>query len=224
MLEHSLRVTGGSSGAIRRASAAGPAVFADAADDSAGARVRPLPGCRLSTAWMPACPTSCRRRADGHLRRVHPDPLADLFASACCSISGWRDRWPASCFCCRRWRSGMAFSKVIPGIAHQGSCAVRHAAAAVAAGERHLPGVPARGYLSASGGARRLGRHVRDGAEPAADRPTGWRPHSVFVLSGDGTARSRKGCALLLLPLGIFWYGWFVVGGASCSSWDGAIR
>src|ERR1051326_467586 len=50
-------------------------------------------------------------------------------------------------------------------------------------------------YLSASGGARRLGRNVRHCAESAADRPIGWRPHLLFLFpqtSPDGFDRALR--------------------------------
>ena len=55
---------------------------------------------------------------------------------------------------------GIAFSKVIPGIAHEGRHPVRHSHLAVAAGARHFPGVRQRRYLPAPRGPRGLGGHV----------------------------------------------------------------
>ena len=91
---------------------------------------------------------------------------------------------------------GIAFSKVIPGIAHQGSLHFGVPGLAVAAGARDLPRRRVGRYLPAPGGARRLGGHVRHRDESAAHRPTGWRPHSVFLLSRSATARSagRSAC------------------------------
>ena len=78
---------------------------------------------------------------------------------------------------------GLAFSKVIPGIAHQGEPAIRLAAAAMADGPRDLSRVSRRRHLPASGGAGGLGRDVLHRAQPAAHRPIGWRAHLLLVLS-----------------------------------------
>ena len=74
-----------------------------------------------TTAWMPPCPSSC----PGLLRytaRSAPSfaSARQSSASACCSISASRARWPASCFSVPALGVGLAFSKVIPGINHEG--------------------------------------------------------------------------------------------------------
>ena len=50
--------------------------------------------------------------------------------------------------------------------------------------------------------------HVRDGDESAADRATGWRPHSVLLFSG-ASPHGEQGALPADAPLGIFWKAWF---------------
>jgi hypothetical protein len=77
----------------------------------------------------------------------------------------------------------LAFSKVIPGIEHQGSCIFGVPGCEWLMEGLIFPGTPGGRHLSASGGAGGVGGDVHHRAQPASHRPTGWRAHSVFVLS-----------------------------------------
>ena len=78
---------------------------------------------------------------------------------------------------------GLAYSRVLPGIGGSGGMATGRAAAAVAGAKTDFSRRTLGGYLPASHGARRLGRHAGHGYQPAARRPTGWRPCRVRAVS-----------------------------------------
>ena len=120
---------------------------------------------------------------------------------------------------------GLAFSKVIPGIAHQGSLQfgapglewlLRNAIFPGRAGRRHLP---------APGGAGGLDRDVRHGAEPAAHRPVGRRAHPVLLLSRSATALvSKVLCVPDAAAVESFWWGWVFWAAGAAAGWDAATR
>ena len=83
---------------------------------------------------------------------------------------------------------GLAFSKVIPGIAHHERPPVRRGQPAMALDACDFSGRQSERYLPASRGASGLGGNVRDRDEPASRGAIGWRPHSVFVLSAAAQA------------------------------------
>ena len=152
----------------------GTAVFAHAADDPDGARTRALCGLRLLRRGCDAALLPAGARLRSPARWALSFASARRFtASASCSISALPDLLPASCSWFRRSGVGLAFSKVIPGINHQGTIQLGAPALQWILQRIDLPRRSVRGYLSASGGARRVGGDVRDRAESAA-RSASW--------------------------------------------------
>ena len=105
---------------------------------------------------------------------------------------------------------GLAFSKVIPGIAHQGDFSSALPGLQWLLQHAIFPGVQSERYLPAPDRARRLGGDVRHRDEPAAHRATGWRPHSLFVLSAaaqagfEAAVRGAAAAGRFLVRLGCF--------------------
>jgi len=104
---------GASSGAVARA-----AVFVTAALDPAGPRIRPLCGGGIPSGGCE--PAILPALADlRHVRRIHPDPLAIYSRKALFDI-GIAGPLGGFVFLLPALAVGIAFSKVIPGIAQQG--------------------------------------------------------------------------------------------------------
>ena len=119
---------------------------------------------------------------------------------------------------------GLAFSKVIPNIAHQGEIQFGAPALQWLLERADISGRALRGYLSAPGGAGRVGGDVRHGAEPAAHRPTGWRPHSIRVLSAPPSRWFRRWLCIAAAAAGVASGSDGCSGDWSCYGWEGGIR
>ena len=76
---------------------------------------------------------------------------------------------------------GLAYSKIIPGIASEGDFIFGTPGVMRILESWIMPGVSSAGYFGPSRRPSRLGRRAGHCAEPYADRPTGWRPHSLLV-------------------------------------------
>ncbi len=120
---------------------------------------------------------------DGNVRRVHPRALADLFEAGSVRyrrggpLAGFVLLLPALAI-------GLAFSKVIPGIAHHGDLQFGRSHAAVALDSMRFFPASRVGdlYLHPVARAAWVGMFTT-AMNLLPDRATGWRPHSVFVLS-----------------------------------------
>ena len=135
-----------------------------------------------------------------NLRRLHPHPLRHPREEAFSSTSASPDRWRASSSCPGARRG----PRVLEGDSRhqqQGIIQLGAPGAPVDLQSTDLPRRPAGRYLSASGGARRLGRHVRYRAQSASGRPARWRPHRLRVARTLATNGSPT-FLVALVPMG----------------------
>ena len=164
----------------------------------------------------------------GHLRRVHPRPVADLFQAGALRYrrlrSAGRLCLPAAG---ARRRAGLFQSD--PGYRAAGRRSISECPGLQwLLAHAIFPGVPHSRYLPSPDGRAAWVGHVRHRHEPAAHRPVGWRPHSLLLLSRGGTAlisrarlrpdaHSGAGADRALsrrarLPASGMWTGWSVWG------------
>src|SRR5579885_2981524 len=154
------------------------------------------PAC--TTAWTPACRIFFRRPRS-------PAPSAPSYASArpstrgaCCSISAWPARWPASCSCCPPWRWAWLSPRSSPASPTRAPFSLAPRCYSACSRRPSFQASPARISICILATALNL--------LPIGQLDGG---HILYALAGDKHKLISKVFILLLVPLGVFyWWVW----------------